>query len=97
MMVGGPGYTARNLPGLMSNSPIAFALERCENAPRVLHQCGGDGGSGGFFLACDDILENVRPFIPRLRLFFFFYKVEISSRTLIPLFGPGSVHSVSAS
>ena len=30
-------------------------------------------------------------------LFFFFFVVEISSRTLIPLFGPGSVHSGSAS
>ena len=42
-------------------------------------------------------LENVRPFIPRLRFFFFFCKVEISKRTLIPLFRPGSVHSGSAS
>ena len=32
---------------------------------------------------------------PRLRLFFFFllFEVEISSRTLNPLFIPGSVHS----
>ena len=30
-------------------------------------------------------------------LFFFFFKVEISSRTLIPFFLPGSVHSGSAS
>ena len=29
--------------------------------------------------------------------FFFFLKVEISSRTLIPLFRPGSFHSGSAS
>ena len=29
--------------------------------------------------------------------FFFFFEVEISSRTLIPLFMPGSVHSSSAS
>ena len=39
--------------------------------------------------------ENVRQFIPRQR--FFFFKVEISSGTLIPLFTPGSVHSGSAS
>ena len=39
-------------------------------------------------------LENARPFIPGLRLFF---KVELSSCTLIPLFGPGSVHSGSVS
>ena len=30
-------------------------------------------------------------------LFFFFFEVEITSRTLIPLFRPGSVHSGSAS
>ena len=35
--------------------------------------------------------ENVRPL-----LHFFFFKVEISSRTLIPLFRPGPVHSGSA-
>ena len=39
--------------------------------------------------------ENVRPFIPRLR-FFFFFEVEMSSSTQIPLFMPGSVHSGSA-
>ena len=39
--------------------------------------------------------ENVRQFSPRL--LFFFFKVEISLRTLIPLFRPGSVHSGSAS
>ena len=38
--------------------------------------------------------ENVRLFIPRLR--FFFFNVEISLRTLIPIFRPGSVHSGSA-
>ena len=45
--------------------------------------------------------ENVRPFIPRraffLLLCFFFFWVEISSRTLVPLFMTGSVHCGSAS
>ena len=41
--------------------------------------------------------ENVWPFIPCLRFFVVFFKVEISSRTLIPLFMSGSVHSGSAS
>ena len=49
------------------------------------------------FLACEGFGENVRPFIPRLHFFFFFFKVEINSRTLIPFFRPGSVHSGSAS
>ena len=38
-------------------------------------------GGGGFFFACKD----------------FFFKVEISLCTLLPLFTPGSVHSGSAS
>ena len=45
--------------------------------------------------------ENVWRLIPRLRFFFFFFlsffRVEINSRSLIPLFEPGSVHSGSAS
>ena len=44
--------------------------------------------------------ENVRQFTPRLSFFFFFFfffEVEISSRTLIPLFLPESVHSGSTS
>ena len=41
--------------------------------------------------------ENVRSFIPCLRFLFFFFKVEISSLTLIPFFMPGSVHSSSVS
>ena len=43
--------------------------------------------------------ESVWPVIPCLGFFslFFFFEVEISSRTLIPLFMPGSVHSGSVS
>ena len=41
------------------------------------------------------ILENVRQFIPRLH--FFFFKVETSSRAVIPLFRPESVQSGPAS
>ena len=42
--------------------------------------------------------ENVGSFIPYLQFCFFFsFKVEISSRTLILLFRPGSVHSGSVS
>ena len=50
-----------------------------------------------FFSRLRGIGENVQPFIPHLHLFFFFFKVEISSRTLIALFMPGSVHSGSTS
>ena len=56
----------------------------------------GSGGDG-FFLACVDFGKYST--IPRLRFFFsfFFFEEEISSRSLIPLFTPGSVHSGSAS
>ena len=50
-------------------------------------------GGGGFFLAYED-LGRMFPLNPRLRIFF---KLEINSRTLIPLFMPGTVHSGSAS
>ena len=41
--------------------------------------------------------DNIRLFIPRLCFLLFFFKVAVRSRTLIQLFGPGSVHSGSAS
>ena len=56
---------------------------------------GGGGGGSGFFFAYEDFFENVRSFIPRMR-FFFFFEVEISSRTLFPLLMSGSAHSGSA-
>ena len=43
--------------------------------------------SGGFFLVCEDFA----------RMFDFFFKVKIRSRTLILLLSPGSVHSGLAS
>ena len=52
------------------------------------------GGSGGFFLACEDFGKNVPQFIPLCA--FLFFKVGISSCTLIPLLRPGSVHNGSA-
>ena len=54
---------------------------------------GGGGGGGGLFLACEDFGETIHS-PPAL---FFFFKVEITSRTLIQLYMPGSVHSGSAS
>ena len=56
-----------------------------------------DCDDDGFFLACDDfgrMFDNLFPSPPAL---FFFFEVEISSRTLIPLIMPGSVHGGSAS
>ena len=50
---------------------------------------------GGFFFACKDFGRMYDKSFPACA-FFFFFKVEISSRKLIPLFGPGSVHSGSA-
>ena len=42
------------------------------------------------------ILECLTVLFPPALNFFFFFKVEISSCTLIPLFGPGSVRYGSA-
>ena len=56
------------------------------------HTC----GSGGFFLACQDLGECSTIYSQPV-LFFSSFLVEISSHTLIPLFRPGSVHSDSAS
>ena len=52
-------------------------------------------GSDGFFLTCQDFGRMFNNSFPACA--FFFLKVEISSRTLIPLIRPGSVHSGSAS
>ena len=57
----------------------------------------GGGGGGGFFLLSEDFWENVRQFTSRQPFFPDFSKVEITSRTLSPLFRPGSVHSGSVS
>ena len=50
----------------------------------------------GFFLACEDFGRLFEIQSPPA-FFFFFFEVEISLRTLIPLFMPGSVHSGSVS
>ena len=57
---------------------------------------GGGGGGGGFFLAFEDfgrMFDNLLPACAFKKIFL----VEISSRTLITLFVPGSVHNGSAS
>ena len=51
---------------------------------------------GGFFLTFKDFGRMFNHLFPACA-FFFFFKAEISSRSLIPLFMPGSVHSGSAS
>ena len=52
----------------------------------------------GYFLACEDFGRKCDHLFPACAFFFSsFFEVEISSRTLIPLFMPGSVHSDSAS
>ena len=48
---------------------------------------------GGFFPSSGGFRENVSIYSPPAH----FFKVEISSLTLIPLFRPGSVHSGFAS
>ena len=50
---------------------------------------------GGFVF--EDLGRMFNNSFPTWAFFFFFFKVGISSRALIPLFRPGSVHSGSAS
>ena len=59
---------------------------------------GGGGGSGaGFFPACEEFGRMCDNSFPASAfIFFFFLKVEIRWRTLIPFLRPGSVHSGSA-
>ena len=52
-------------------------------------------GGGGFFLACEDFGRMFYNSFPACA--FFFFLLEISSRTLLPHFRLGSVHSGSAS
>ena len=54
-------------------------------------------GGGDFFHACEHFGRMFDNSFPACASFFLSFKVEISSHTLIPLFRPGSVHSVSAS
>ena len=60
---------------------------------------GGGGGGGGFSFACEDFGRMLDKSFSACAFFFsfFLFEVEISSRTLIPFFRPGSVHSGSAS
>ena len=57
---------------------------------------GGGGSGGGVFLACEDFERTFDQSFPA-STFFFFFEVEISARTQLPLLRPGSVHSGSAS
>ena len=50
-----------------------------------------------FFCACKDLGRMFNNLFPACIFFFFFFKVEISLRKLIPLFRPGSVYNGSAS
>ena len=47
----------------------------------VFHQ----GGGGSFFLACEDFGRMFNHSFPICAFFLFFFEVEISSHTLIPL------------
>ena len=57
----------------------------------------GGGGDADFSLACNDFGRMFDHSFPTRVFFLFFFKVEIRSRTFIPLFGPGSVHNGSVS
>ena len=61
----------------------------------------GGGGGGGFFLTCEDLRGMFNHSFPAcvfciFKCFLLFFSVEISLRTLMPLFRPGMVHGGSA-
>ena len=69
---------------------------RSPKAQRRYSRPRGGGSGGGFFLACaEDFGRMVDHSFPACA--FFFFEVQISLGTLIPLLWPGSVHSGSAS
>ena len=74
---------------------FTLLFKSCDSSghcPLIVHPL---TGGGGFFLACQDFGRRLGHSIPA-STFFFFFEVEISSRALIPLLRPGSVHSGSA-
>ena len=82
--------TLWHLSSLVKRDPN-FPQEISSRA-RKISDINSDGG--GFFLTYEDMGRMFdHPFPARA----YFFKVEISLRTLIPLFRPGSVHSCSAS
>ena len=76
---------------------VCLNLFNTHKLKRAQTDTAGGGGGGGFFLLSKDFWENVRQFTSRQPFFPDFSEVEITSRTLIPLFRPGSVHSGSVS
>ena len=83
-----PHVMSKNQQGVLkrANRPVVVVVVVVAAAAVVV----------ALFLACEDsgrIFDHSYPAFA----FFFFFRVESSSRTLIPLFMPGSVHSGSAS
>ena len=85
----------------MQNRDTRLSLSEPENDiitdAQSFRPLGSGGGGGGFFFACEDFGRIYEIHSPPAFFFFFFLLAEISSRTLIALFRPGSVHSGSAS
>ena len=70
--------------------PWLVVFKALMSANVSLGNCGG-----GFFRDCEDLGRMFDHSFPACT--FCFFEAEISSRTLIPLFMPGSIHSGSAS
>ena len=75
----------------LSRSVWAIRLRRRRTCNQHDDGGGGGGGGGRLFLACEDFGRMFDKVILACVSFSFFFKVEINSRTLIPLFRPGSV------
>ena len=75
-------------PTQSTYSSLKGQVSTCLRSPLVV----------SFFLVCEDLGRMFDSSFPTCTfLVLFLFLVEISSRTLIPLFRPGSVHSGSAS
>ena len=75
---------------------MELALVDFSSLARILGECSTPVEQALVALAYEDFGKMFDRLFPAC-VFFFFFEVKISSRTLIPLFMPGSVHSGSAS
>ena len=87
-----PRIRLLRFPLSLKHAPQQPSLDVMSKEKKIGQRYGG--GGGGFFLACENLGGIFNYSFPTCNFFFFFF--EISLRTLIPLFVPGSVHGGSA-
>ena len=90
-----PGFFL-SLVAIVTDGSLMFLkgtpfLKSLRSAYSFLQFCGMNNLGGGFFLACKNFgrMFDIVTIHSLPVLFFFFFKVDISLCTLIPLFTPG--------